>query len=598
MPSIPDGLRRSLRIRLSQKFLLAIFLLFTIYLSYPYFTNYLSWGHDLQFHLLRIEGISTAIKTGQFPVKINPVAVYGYGYASEAFYPNLFLYIPAFFHILGVSLEESYKMLMILSTFATLMITYWCVYVISKSRYAGIVGAIVYSSSLYRLNNVYERADVGETIAMIFLPLVILGLYYIFFEDPRKWWVTTIAFTCVLQSHILSFEIIVLMTIILCVVCLRRLLVDDRRLFGLLKAAGLCVLLNLWFLVPFLYFLGQGHYYVNQIGSDLYGNSEFPAQIFMNFVHLGLSELQQDGVSKEMALNLGLPLVFGAALLFVCPRRKRDRENYRKAVVFAVFGFASLLLCTCLVPWDAIQSSVVSGLFVPLQYVWRFLEFASVFLAFTTAIVIALLFRSKSERKLALIGLSVLVALSSSVMMDAYLGQDVFFTRYSTVSTQALGACEYLHVGTNLDTLKKRGVKVTSDSVVTITNLKKSGTNVSFDFTCENPTSSLSFDLPLLDYPGYVATLNGVQRLKTGTGGSFVLRVYTGNVSKGSVTVRYKGLPLFTVSYIISLLTVLMAALYLILRHKGKLPHMPWEKHAIPSTSREEKSETGEKVSV
>lgn len=64
-------------------------------------------GHDMLFHLNRIEGIASGLRCGQFPVRIHASTLLGYGYAASEFYPELFLYIPAILRNMGrVALRE------------------------------------------------------------------------------------------------------------------------------------------------------------------------------------------------------------------------------------------------------------------------------------------------------------------------------------------------------------------------------------------------------------------------------------------------------------------------------------------------------------
>ena len=91
------------------KFLLLISALAIGYVCLPLATHMMHSGEDLGYHLLRIENISEGLKDGQFPVKIGPIFLNGYGYASSLCYPELFLYIPAVLRILGVGIEPSYK---------------------------------------------------------------------------------------------------------------------------------------------------------------------------------------------------------------------------------------------------------------------------------------------------------------------------------------------------------------------------------------------------------------------------------------------------------------------------------------------------------
>ena len=76
--------------------------------SLTLFTDYLLTGADMTFHLLRIEGIKDGLLSGQFPVRIHPNWLQGHGYASGIFYCDLFLYLPAFLRIMGLTVQTAY----------------------------------------------------------------------------------------------------------------------------------------------------------------------------------------------------------------------------------------------------------------------------------------------------------------------------------------------------------------------------------------------------------------------------------------------------------------------------------------------------------
>lgn len=52
---------------------------------------------------MRIQGISQALSSGQFPVRMQPVWHYGIGYPLSIFYPDLVLYPAAIMVALGLS---------------------------------------------------------------------------------------------------------------------------------------------------------------------------------------------------------------------------------------------------------------------------------------------------------------------------------------------------------------------------------------------------------------------------------------------------------------------------------------------------------------
>ena len=162
----------------------------------PYLNDFLIKGQDLSFHLAHIEGIYRGIINGEFPVRINSNQAYGYGYAMPIMYPDLFLYIPAVFRILGVSLLNSYKLFLLIIQLGTIGTSYFCCKKILQSEHAGLLGSMIYTLSAFRLINIYERAALGEVLAMVFLPLILLGMYEIIVGNRKSWMLASIGFTC------------------------------------------------------------------------------------------------------------------------------------------------------------------------------------------------------------------------------------------------------------------------------------------------------------------------------------------------------------------------------------------------------------------
>ena len=64
----------------SRRVMLALTAIFGI-TCYPLYADYLTAGHDIPFHLLRIEGLAKGLSDHVFPVKIHPVWARDHGYA-------------------------------------------------------------------------------------------------------------------------------------------------------------------------------------------------------------------------------------------------------------------------------------------------------------------------------------------------------------------------------------------------------------------------------------------------------------------------------------------------------------------------------------
>ena len=59
---------------------------------------------DLNFFLMRVDGLKDGLLSGTFPVRIQPNWLNGYGYATSIFYGDLFLYFPALLRMQSILL--------------------------------------------------------------------------------------------------------------------------------------------------------------------------------------------------------------------------------------------------------------------------------------------------------------------------------------------------------------------------------------------------------------------------------------------------------------------------------------------------------------
>ena len=256
----------------------------TVLASYPLFVPTVGFGHDLNFHLYRIEGIKDGLQAGQFPVRLHPTHNHGYGYISASVYPELFLYFPAFLRLMGASPVMAYNTFLTIINAMTAWIMYICAKGITRSRYAGVLASVLYTLSTWRIINLYYRAALGEALAMVFFPVLLYGLYLLLEGDHRKWWVLALGCSGIFQSHIIS-TVFAALTILAAVAVYHREFRQRQRFLGFVRASVFIVLLNLWYLAAFLtYYLGEDlairHTPEN---TEFFQNAIFPAELFNIF---------------------------------------------------------------------------------------------------------------------------------------------------------------------------------------------------------------------------------------------------------------------------------------------------------------------------
>lgn len=123
-----------LKKQVNNKFKIAIFLiLIALFVSYPLYNDYLVYSHDINFNLVRIEGLKETLGNGQIPARIHAIENNGYGYATSLLYPELFLYIPAILRLLNTSMVFTFKLFLVLINIASVVSMYIAVKKISKS---------------------------------------------------------------------------------------------------------------------------------------------------------------------------------------------------------------------------------------------------------------------------------------------------------------------------------------------------------------------------------------------------------------------------------------------------------------------------------
>lgn len=490
----------------NQAEIIGVILFATIVLSsYPLFTDYLIGGHDLNYHLSRIEGIKDGLLGGQFPVDIYPQTNYGYGYLG-ALYPSLFLYFPAVLRILGVSMAMSYKVFLFTINIATVSVCYYSLRKMTCSKYAAAFASIVYCLMPYRLNNLYIRSAVGETLALIFIPLIICGIYQICLGNKKQWYILAFAFTGLIHSHILSVLICAGLCGIFVVLYFGKIL-REKRWLDLLKAALATILMNLWYLVSFMYYF-KGNFNSAAFSIDFSKQTIFPQQLFQTLVTVGFAKTSAYGAHDEMPQTLGL---FGflslvIILLFLIYDKEKKDKLFRFST--ALFGLTILFIfsITTLFPWEVFQKiGIIKKIVEMIQFPWRLLGFIGAFLAVLTGIFLD---RKNQLMKFKLVifsGLTIFLLFGSVILMDTYANQEMSFTKISGGYTHTAPE-DYLPAGTTKDVFNTTTPIVSSESAISIESFTKRNTTVQLTYTCNIEDGYI--DLPLMYYKGYKADSN------------------------------------------------------------------------------------------
>ncbi|MBC5580324.1 hypothetical protein H8S23_02280 [Anaerofilum sp. BX8] len=325
------------------------------------------YGNDLPFHLWRIEFIKEGLKDGQFFLKIIPEALEGYGYPVNLFYSGFFLLIPAALAACGLSVITSYKLFLVLIICSAMFTCFYAVYKISQNRRTALLAVFLYIGSAYFETDLYSRAALGETQAFVFLPLVVVGFYEILWGDEKNISPLVIGFGGLLLSHLLTFFLAFLLGAFVCAIAVRRFFLEPKRFQNLFKAAVITVLLTAFFLFPL----------IEQMSAQLLrGKATHYGEYAQNRTMRLRNLFFMVSPPELYAPVAGVTFLGVLALRFFCGSPKTQAAKKRD--LFYLMGIACLFACTSLFPWSFFEK--LPGLDA-IQFPWRFLLFATLFLA-------------------------------------------------------------------------------------------------------------------------------------------------------------------------------------------------------------------------
>lgn len=514
-------------------------------------------GQDLLVHLSRIEGIKDGILAGQFPVKIYPDSYWGYGILG-ALYPDILLYPAAFLRICGISSVLSYETLLFFLNTATIVSMYQCVKSITKHNSGlntALLSAILYTFAPYRLNCLYIRSALGEALAMIFLPLVITGLYHLLIGNRQKYYYLIIGYTGILYAHLLSMIFAAVFSIIIGIFYLRKLF-RPERLFLLIKTICMVFLLNAFFLVSFFYYKNTS-LNTSELYRDFSASRITLSQLFSFFAN----QYTEAGILKDHPGIGPIGMITAVLIVYLLFSAKKS-SNKTFCIFLSFFSFLCLFMTTIFCPWNILQQNQTIGkLLGIIQFSWRLLGIA------TAAQIIALaLLLSETRDKIKNILSVALISISCICIIPIFyvhMLQPATITRTSGGLTEGR-TDEYLPAGTEITMYQKTYASLSDYNAIHAENYIKNGTTISFQYTCTGQNEYV--DLPLLFYPGYQAVYinssnyadSGILELNTGENNCIRLSLKQTNTPY-IVTIKYKSPWFFIPAFIISAVSLVTA---------------------------------------
>lgn len=505
-------------------------------------------GHDTLFHQMRLFNVVDALRGGQFPVRMGGYGYNGYGSAASVFYPDVFLYMPALMMLTGATVQCAMRVYIIAMHVISAAAMYVCARRIFQSRTASTCASVFYTLACYRLMDIYLRDALGEYTAMAVLPVFVLGLWEVVFGDAKRWRTLVLGAVLVFMSHMLTTVLCACLAIGFGLLGIVK-IVREKRFVPILKAAVMTVLCCLFVLVPLMDYSMQGIGDSGTFSTRVSTTAIQPMELFV--------------VQPGYGRGLGCALVLGGMLLvYAALNGYGEREKMRAALLCAALGAAAAIASTRLFPW-ALAERLTRGLVNYLQFPYRLMMFADVFLALAAGYGAVSLTRSGRQKELAAMAVLMVCAICAYPQIGDYAVRTADMPQYgkrnadplirykSYTSTITSSYLEYALPGSDLNATRMQEVQTEGD--VSVTDYRKNGTTISAQISAQ---TDAQVTLPLFGFDGYRAELSG-EEIAWMRGENNRLTVPLDAGAQGELRVWFAGKAIWRAAEAVSLLAAL-----------------------------------------
>jgi hypothetical protein len=258
--------------------------------------------------------------------------------------------------------------------------------------------------------------------------------------------------------------------------------------------------------------------------------------------------------------GVGFAFLFLISLFVVFFKKTKSQQSY----VFLGFSLFALFMTSRYFPWEHLQE--ICGV---MQFPWRIMLFAAFFIALFGGAVIQKLYDDIYK------GVYILIAVLLSIisMVSTILPN---WSYYATKDSEEylgkinignnIGLGEYLPTGTDKSLLDWYAPSAKSNNYT----VKFVSTNENGCYTLvflENNRDNTYFDIPLIMYKGYKATLEtdiGISEVPLTYGNNNLIRINVGSENAGTIKVWYEGTTVQKVSFMVSAASFGAVAGYLV----------------------------------
>lgn len=325
---------------------------FCIYMSWlPVFTADGAWmTFDLIAHTDRAISTVNEIKNGQFLAFFDFSYPFFPGYSWNLFYPPLENFIYSGLYFISNNLNISLKLLTLFIIIISFIHSYIAFVYLNVNKEKAILLAVLFSCSIYQIDNIFIRGALPESVAISFIPLFIASLAKE--ENGKK--------AALMMSYAVAGILLSNIPLFLCcgIVGFIYFLLVPKKLLLLVQSFSFAILLSAFFFLPLVYSIHNQVFPI--MATNWFQNM---SEKSIGFYDLISGEKISTGKLSNMALGVGWPVF----IMFLCSLK----ETVNKKIIYAIAILAVLI--TCAANYSFLPEFLYS--INKIQYTWRLIPF-------------------------------------------------------------------------------------------------------------------------------------------------------------------------------------------------------------------------------
>jgi hypothetical protein len=409
---------------------LILLFLFSLFAIAPLLAPGYFWGaHDGRHSVYFLFEFDRSIQDGILYPRWAPDYTFGYGYPMFNIYAPGALYISEFFHLIGFDFVLATKITFALAILLSGYAMFGLVKRLTGSSQAAFLSGLAYVYIPYHLIDIFVRAALAESVALIFLPLTLWGFYETVVRPSRLSIVATaITYAAMMFSHngvTLLFTLVLAAWVLFLMIgelrrnnssfVLRRSSIINVIHLGLPSLAALILglgIVSIFFIPAVLEYRfvrtdqWLGNYY------DYTNHFVYLFQLFSPTWDFGISN---PGPRDDMSFQFGVvPVVLALLSIFAIVKNPNGTRRFWLFFLAMTGVVAVLMLGASLPIWQVLPIVTFA------QFPWRLLVLTTVSLAVLAgAIVVTQTHAETHDHTLPTILLGILIVLGSFPYLTA-----------------------------------------------------------------------------------------------------------------------------------------------------------------------------------